>query len=177
MSDDAKVQRRLGLVMWLLAWGLALALLTWYFLQKQAQDYNPNQQVQTLDVQTSGTQAPSTQTIVLKQNRQGHYVASGEINSKPVVFLLDTGASLVAIPEGLVDELDLVTGQQISLNTAAGTVTGYRTRVKSLSLGPFTLYDLDAVIMPADSNEILLGMNVLRQFELTQRGSKMTIRR
>ena len=167
MSREASTQRRLGLIMWILSWGLALALLTWYFQQQLAQDHNPNQQIQRLD----------GQTIVLEQNRQGHYLASGELNNEPVVFLLDTGASQVAIPQALAARLHLEVGQPLTLNTAAGAVTGYRTRVKSLSLGPFTLYDLEAVIMPADSTEILLGMNALRQFELIQRGDQMTIRR
>ena len=167
MSREANTQRRLGRIMWILAWGLALALLTWYFQQKLVQDHNPNQQVQRLDAQT----------IVLKQNRQGHYLVSGELNEEPVVFLLDTGASQVAIPQAMAARLHLVAGQPLQLHTAAGAVTGYRTRVKSLSLGPFTLYDLEAVIMPADSSEILLGMNALRQFELIQRGEQMTIRR
>ncbi|MBO1518147.1 retropepsin-like aspartic protease family protein [Oceanisphaera pacifica] len=170
MSNEVKMQRRLGTIMWLLAWGLALALLTWYFQQRADSRHNPNQQVQVVNEQ-------GRQGIVLKQNRHGHYLANGKMNNKAVVFLLDTGASLVAVPEGLADELALALGQPIKLNTAAGRVTGYRTRINSLSLGPFTLKDVSAVIMPADSNEVLLGMNVLRQFELTQREGQMIIRR
>lgn len=166
MSEEGNAQRRLGRIMWLLAWGLGLALLTWYFQQKLEQEYNPNQQVKRLDAQT----------IVLEQNRQGHYLASGSINGEPVVFLLDTGATQVAIPQAMAARLDLDVGKPLRLSTAAGAVTGYRTRLKTLSLGPFTLYDLDAIIMPADSNEILLGMNALRQFELIQRGEQMTLR-
>lgn len=164
------MQRRLGTIMWLLAWGLALALLTWYFQQRAASRHNPNQQVQVLNEQ-------DRQAMLLKQNRQGHYLASGTLNNKAVVFLLDTGASLVAVPEMLADELALAVGQPIRLNTAAGQVTGYRTQIKSLALGPFTLTDVSAVIMPADNNEVLLGMNVLRLFELTQREGQMIIRR
>ena len=117
------------------------------------------------------------QTIVLQQNNRGHYVASGLINDVEVVFLLDTGATQVAVPQALATKLGLKKGASLSLHTAAGTVTGQRTHIKSLSLGPFTLYDLDAVIMPSDSLDILLGMNVLRQFELIQRNGQLTIRR
>ncbi|GAA3546703.1 retropepsin-like aspartic protease [Zobellella aerophila] len=166
MDKETNTQRRLGRIMWLLVWGLGLALLTWYFQQKLEQEYNPNRQVQLVDAQT----------IVLEQNRQGHYLASGAINGEPVVFLLDTGATQVAIPQAVAARLGLVVGQPLRLSTAAGSVTGYRTRVKTLSLGPFTLYDLHAVIMPGDNDEILLGMNALRQFELIQRGEQMTLR-
>ncbi|WP_298722186.1 retropepsin-like aspartic protease [uncultured Oceanisphaera sp.] len=167
MSKTTNTQRRLGRIMWLLAWGLGMVLLTWYFQQKLEQDYNPNQQVQRLDART----------IVLEQNRQGHYLAGGSINGEPVVFLLDTGATQVAIPQAVAARLGLEVEQAVRLSTAAGVVTGYRTRLKTLSLGPFTLYDLNAIIMPADSDEILLGMNALRQFELIQRDGQMTLKR
>ncbi len=167
MNRESNTQRRLGRIRWLLVWGLGMVLLTWYFQQKLEQDYNPNQEVQRLDART----------IVLEQNHRGHYLASGSINGDPVVFLLDTGATQVAIPQAVAARLGLDVGQELRLSTAAGTVTGYRTRLKTLSLGPFTLYDLNAIIMPADSEEILLGMNALRQFELIQRDGQMTLRR
>lgn len=167
MSRDVDTQRRLGRIMWLLVWGLALALLTWFFQQRLERDNNPNQAIRQLDAQT----------IVLAQNNRGHYLASGKINGVEVVFLLDTGATQVAIPQALVAKLQLKKGHKLGLNTAAGTVTGHATHIKSLSLGPFTLYDLNAVIMPSDSDEILLGMNALRQFELIQRNGELTIRR
>lgn len=167
MSQGNPSQRRLGILMWILAWLLGLALLTWYFQQRLVEEHNPNQQLQQLDAQT----------IVLKQNRYGHYLASGSINSEPVVFLLDTGATQVAVPQKIAQQLALVAGPKIGLNTAAGRVVGYQTKIKSLSLGPFNLYDLQAVIMPSDSKEILLGMNALRQFELIQRDGQLTIKR
>lgn len=165
MSDNDG-PRKIGRIMWLLAWVLVLALLTWFFQQKLERDYNPNQQVQLLD----------NHTIVLEQNRQGHYLLNGAINGEPVVFLLDTGATQVALSRPVADRLALPLGRPLLLNTAAGQVTGYRTHIKTLSMGPLTLYDLDAVVMPGRNSEVLLGMNALRQFELIQRGSQLTIK-
>lgn len=165
MTDDDG-PRKTGRLMWLLAWVLALVLMTWFFQQKLERDYNPNQQVQLLD----------SRTIVLEQNRQGHYLMNGAINGDPVVFLLDTGATQVAVPRPVAERLALPLGRPLLLNTAAGQVTGYRTHIKTLSMGPLTLYDLDAVIMPGYNSEVLLGMNALRQFELIQRGSQLTIK-
>ncbi|MDP5292154.1 retropepsin-like aspartic protease [Oceanimonas sp. CHS3-5] len=165
MAQQPDTVRRTGRIMWILVWGLSLLLLTWYFNQRLMQENNPNQEVRVL----------GANTVVLEQNRHGHYLASGTIDGQPVVFLLDTGATQMAVPQALAARLDLPAGRALALNTAAGQVTGYRTHIKSLSLGPFTLYDLDAVIMPSQSDEVLLGMNALRHFELVQRGSQMTI--
>lgn len=165
--NASAMQRKLGLLMWALAWILGLALLTWYFQQKLMQDHNPNQSVQQLDAQT----------IVLQQNRYGHYLANGSINQAPVLFLLDTGATQVAIPQAVAQRLKLKVGYKVALNTAAGQVEGHQTHIKELSLGPFKLYDLPAVIMPSDHEEVLLGMNALRQFELVQRDGQLTMKR
>ncbi|WP_107850776.1 retropepsin-like aspartic protease family protein [Oceanimonas marisflavi] len=165
MAQQHDPVRRTGRIMWILAWGLSLLLLTWYFNHRLMQDFNPNQQIRVLD---SGS-------IVLDQDRHGHYLASGSVNSQPVVFLLDTGATQMAVPQLVAARLGLPVGVPLEISTAAGKVTGYRTRIKSLSLGPFTLYDLDAIIMPSQNDEVLLGMNALRHFELVQRGAQMTI--
>ena len=41
----------------------------------------------------------------MKGNRQGHYLVNGAINGRPVTFLIDTGATYVAIPAELQQEL------------------------------------------------------------------------
>ncbi|OIN12398.1 retropepsin-like aspartic protease family protein [Oceanisphaera psychrotolerans] len=166
MANNGDSTRKTGRLMWLLVWILALLLLTWFFQQKLEQDYYPNRQLQQLN----------SHTLVLEQNHQGHYLLDGAINGRPIVLLLDTGATQMAVPQPVAARLELPVGRKLALHTAAGQVTGYRTHIKVLSLGPLTLYDLDAIIMPSQGDEVLLGMNALRQFELTQRGSRLTIK-
>ncbi|NHH99819.1 TIGR02281 family clan AA aspartic protease [Oceanimonas sp. MB9] len=166
MTQPRDPVRRTGRIMWLLAWLLALMLLTWHFHQRLMLRANTERQVQVV----------GSDSVVLQQSRHGHYLADGAINGQPVVLLLDTGATQMAVPQAVAARLTLPVGAPLRLSTAAGHVTGYRTRIKTLSLGPFTLYDLDAVIMPGTSDEVLLGMNALRRFELTQRGSQLTMK-
>lgn len=153
-----------------IAWGLALALLVWFFEDKLQEQFNPNQQLQT---QQSGQQL----VVELTQNRMGHYVADGTVNGQPVTFLLDTGATLVAIPAGLAERLELKRGQQGMSQTANGRVITYRTQLDTLGLGGITLKNVRASITPGmDGEVILLGMSALKQFELTQKGDTLTIR-
>tara|TARA_B100000700_G_scaffold331419_1_gene463979 strand:+ start:400 stop:903 length:504 start_codon:yes stop_codon:yes gene_type:complete len=153
-----------------IAWGLALALLVWFFQDKLEQQFNPNQEVMS--------QRVGDQTVVeLTQNRMGHYVVDGEINGQRVTFLLDTGATLVAIPQQVADRLGLVRGRQGISATANGRIITYRTHLNSLTLGGITLNNVDASITPGlEEDVILLGMSALKQMELIQKGDTLTIK-
>jgi len=148
---------------------IVLALLTYLFQGSIDKQYNPNQQVHS--IQTEDNQVE----IILKRNRAGHYVTTGTINNQKVVFLLDTGATFVAIPEQLANQLQLKRGHKISISTANGRSTGYKTYIDKLSIGQIHLYNIKAIITP-NLEEILLGMSVLKQLEFTQRGNTLTIR-
>ncbi|MCA1768296.1 MAG: TIGR02281 family clan AA aspartic protease [Idiomarina sp.] len=153
-----------------IAWALAIALLVWFFEDKLQQQFNPNTEVQS---HIGNGQV----TVVLEQNRMGHYVAQGRVNGQPVTFLLDTGATLVAVPEALAQELGLRKGRQGMSQTANGRVITYRTEIDRLELGDIQMTNVAASITPGmDGNIILLGMSALKEFELTQKGDTLTLR-
>ncbi|MCF6262660.1 MAG: retroviral-like aspartic protease family protein [Xanthomonadales bacterium] len=104
----------------------------------------------------------SGSTVIIPADRQGHYRAEGEINGQPVKFLLDTGATAVAIPEKLAQQLGLKKGQQIQLQTANGIARGYMTRLEQVRLGSIRVNNVRAVISPGLGGDILLGMSFLR---------------
>jgi len=113
----------------------------------------------------------------LQRNRFNHYVASGLINNTPVVFLLDTGATDVAVPAGLAERLGLKAGVARNAITANGIVQVYDTRIESLQLGSIQLENVRASINPGMSgNEILLGMSALKDLEFSQSGSTLTLK-
>jgi len=115
--------------------------------------------------------------VVLIRNRNGHYKFDGEINRHKVTFLVDTGATIMAIPGELQQKLGLKSGPATSVSTANGITTAYLTRLDRLSIGDIELFDVNASIIPGMGvDEILLGMNVLKHFELVQRGNELIIR-
>jgi aspartyl protease family protein len=146
-----------------------LGLLTYLFQGAIDAQYNPNQRIQ------SNQRADNTLEIMLKRNRSGHYVATGRINGEQSVFLLDTGATYVAVPEQDAARLGLKKGQAIQLSTANGMSMGYRTIINELTIGEIRLSKVKAVITPK-LNDILLGMSALKQVEFTQRGDQLFIR-
>ncbi len=122
------------------------------------------------------TIAPGVE-LVLQRGRDGHYVFPGEINGRPVSFLLDTGATLVAVPAHLADALQLEGGAYQQSVTANGTVATRATRIGLLAFGPFALREVRASLNPGMAgDQVLLGMSVLKQLEFTQRGDTLILR-
>lgn len=168
MNEPAVSQRRLGRGMIILAWLSALGLLWFVFEDVLERRENPNR---NLTVQSGANE------LVLKRNRAGHYVAPGTINGQPVVFLLDTGATQVSVPAHLGPQLGLTPGAPMQVMTANGSVTVRATVIDELGLGPFRIANVSSHLNPGyRSDQILLGMSVLRQLEFTQRGDTLTLR-
>lgn len=168
MGAHEDTAARIGRGMAWAAWLLLLALLTWFFHGYLERARNPNQTVAT-------TVEGGVPQVVLQRNRSGHYVATALLNGVPVEVLLDTGATTVAVPEGLARELGLRFGVPLQLSTANGTATGYATRLDSVQIGDIAVRDVAAAINPR-GREVLLGMSFLKHLEFTQRGDTLTLR-
>lgn len=153
-----------------ISWILVLIGLVVVFNQAISQKNNPNQNPDSLILN-------GTTEVVLRRNSQHHYVANGFINNKPVTFLVDTGATHVAIGARLAEELGLVKGAQGIAYTANGTTTTYATVLSTLELGEILLRDVRASItLGMQGREILLGMSALKELELRHKNGELTIR-
>ncbi|MCP4993373.1 MAG: TIGR02281 family clan AA aspartic protease [Gammaproteobacteria bacterium] len=153
------------------AWILLVVLLTLLFSKLLDHQNNPNQNPE------SRLSVEGLPEVLLKRNRMGHYVASGRINGTPVTFLLDTGATDVALSEKLAKRLLLERGVAVTSRTANGTVISWRTRLNEVALGDIRLYDVRATVLPSMlDDEVLLGMSFLKKLEMIQRGDQLVLR-
>ena len=170
MTQSAPPDRRLGTVMMVLAWVAGIALAAQWFSGLEERQRNPNQA--PLSMHSS-----DAIEVRLERNRQGHYLANGRINGQPVTFLLDTGATFVAVPASLAERLDLQRGRSIMVNTANGMTESWSTRIETLQLGDIRLQGVSAGIVPGIvGDDVLLGMSALKQLEFTQRGNELILR-
>ena len=159
-----------GRIFMILAWCAGLYLATQFFGRWEQRQENPNTEV-------TSQQGEGYIEVTLLGNAQGHFVASGRINNVPVQFLLDTGATDVAVPLDLAQQLALPQGAPVTLSTANGRAQGYRTQIDRLQLGAIVLRDVRAVAAPGlEGEQVLLGMSALNKLEFTQRGGTMLLR-
>lgn len=162
--------QHIGTFMIAAAFALGIGLMTIFFGDVLDERRNPNQ-------------APSSSTegddvvVTLTANAQHHYVTTGSINGQSVEFLLDTGATVVVVPEGIARQLRLPRGMAGRAMTANGAVTVYATVLDSVAIGDMTLRNVSASINPAmDPGQVLLGMSALSRVEFVQRGDSLTLR-
>lgn len=120
-------------------------------------------------------------SLVVDPDRQGMYLVNGSINDYEVEFLIDTGATSVAIPSALADDMDIdykLFGKPIQVRTASGMTYGYHLYVDKITIGHnIHLYDVPTVIILSNdrNNHILLGMSALSQLHMEHKGFALYI--
>ncbi|WP_246131764.1 retropepsin-like aspartic protease family protein [Pistricoccus aurantiacus] len=168
MSKEARGQRRFGLGM-LVLWVLLMAMAFFGFQRLMEERRNPNADLARM---TEGQQ----REVTLERNGAGHFVASGRINGEVVEFLLDTGATQVAVPGKLAERLGLKRGPGAVFRTANGTARGYLTQLDKVSLGGLVARDVSGPIGPGMGGDtVLLGMSFLNRFDIQIRGDRMVL--
>ena len=170
-NPEVKEQKRIGTFMVVVMWILLLIFLIIFFEDVIDQQTNPNQ-----SLNTQYTEA-GVREVELQRNRYGHYVTDGSINGQHVVFMLDTGATGVAVPQHIANDLLLKRGQAIQVQTANGVATGYDSILERVAVDGIELENVRAIINPNDDSDvILLGMSFLKKIEFTQRGDILILR-
>ncbi len=125
-----------------------------------------------------GGAAPSGgDRVALTADGRGHFFGQGSINSKPVQFMVDTGASTVAIGQAEADRLGLnyQSGRRVMMNTANGRAPGWLFKLGTVRVGEVTAYDVDAVVVPAAMPMVLLGNSFLNRFSMRRDGNQMML--
>ncbi|MEM1112364.1 MAG: TIGR02281 family clan AA aspartic protease [Pseudomonadota bacterium] len=153
-----------------LAWVVFLVLGMFLFGDLLEKQFNPNHSPETRS-------DDGVREVTLQRNRQGHYVTTGRINGEKVTFLLDTGATGVAIPAPVAQKLGLQRGRAYRTQTANGLSTSYATVLSEVSIGDIRLDNVEAGIAAGLNMEaILLGMSFLKHIEFSQRGDTLVLR-
>lgn len=117
-------------------------------------------------------------TVTLVADSRGHFVTMGSINGASTQFLVDTGATSVAMSAAEARRLGIqyLGGQQGHTSTAGGIVSAYKITLNSVTVGNITLNQVDCVVLEGPGMAItLLGMSFLNRVEMKREGSTMTL--
>jgi aspartyl protease family protein len=131
-------------------------------------------------VNLGGTPSPGGGSrIVLTGDASGHFQTSGQINGRAVTFLVDTGATLIAMGQTEADRLGLNyrKGQRIGLRTANGDTVGWRVPLDSVRIGDVEVFNVEAVVQPAPMPFVLLGNSFLTRFQMKRENDTLTLQR
>lgn len=115
--------------------------------------------------------------IVLSADSGGHFVSQGTVNSRPVQFLVDTGATTIGI--GVADAerigLNYKQGQPVQMSTANGVARGWQIRLSSVRVNDVEVREVDAVVTPYAMPFVLLGNSYLTRFQMTRTNEQMVL--
>ena len=118
------------------------------------------------------------EVVTLSADSRGHFITDGAVNGVHVRFLVDTGATLVAIPAADATRLgvDYRKGRRAISQTANGPVPFWLVKLDSVTLGGVTLTNVDGAVHEGGGLDIaLLGMSFLNRTEMRREGPNLTL--
>ena len=124
-----------------------------------------------------GATAGARKSVSLTADARGHFAAAGSLNGYPLTFLVDTGATDIAInaAEARRMGLDYKAGQAFGVSTAAGVVPAWRVTFNTVKVGGITLNQIEGMVVEAGLSVPLLGMSFLNRMEMQRDGQTMTL--
>ena len=119
----------------------------------------------------------SGQRIVLPAGSGGHYTGLGAINGHPMHFVVDTGATSVAMGADTAVQLglDYASSTDARTMTANGAVSARRLTLNKVTVGDVTVYNVEAIVVPQSMPVVLLGNSFLSHFQMHSDSSSLIL--
>jgi aspartyl protease family protein len=132
---------------------------------------------QPVSIGSAGGGGSGGTRIVLPASSGGHFMTQGAINGRSVNFMLDTGATTVALSAADAQRigLDFSKGRPVRVNTANGTAQGYLVRLNSVRVGDVEVYDVEAIVSPQPMPHVLLGNSFISRFSMRRDADQMVL--
>ena len=124
-----------------------------------------------------GASAGRGTRIVINEGSGGHFMTAGQINGRAVQFMVDTGASSIAMSALDAERagLNFKAGEPVRMSTANGISQGWRIKLNSVRIGDVEVFDVDAVVTPQPMPFMLLGNSFLSRFQMRRENNLMTL--
>ncbi len=128
---------------------------------------------------TDGFAERATTQVSIPRGRGGHYRVTGSINGQTVQFMVDTGATSVAMSSFEAQRLGIdyrLTGSEVRATTASGQVAGYRVTLARVKVGDVELTSVDGLILEGGfPTEVLLGNSYLNRIRMVDQNGTLIL--
>ncbi len=123
------------------------------------------------------TVVTSNGVLTIQKDRDGHFYIPGAINGQSVMFVVDTGATIISVSDELARQAKLPEGEPAQFNTAAGFRTGSIVSGVTVQVGSFSASNMrvSTGLQIGDGKEALLGQNFLSKFKMSVDGNQLTL--
>jgi aspartyl protease family protein len=124
-----------------------------------------------------GSGSAGNQSVTLKADGRGHFTAEGQVNGATIRFLVDTGASMIALPAADAKRagVSYLSAPRGLVQTANGPAAAYKVKLDTVRIGDITLNNVDAMVMESGLGFALLGMSFLNRTEMRRDGETMVL--
>lgn len=116
--------------------------------------------------------------VSIQINDNGQYITTGSINQHPVTFLVDTGATIVAMNADTARQvgLDTSAARQVIATTAGGTVRSSEVMLDRVTVGDIEINNVLAVVLEGEfPQQVLLGMTFLENVEIKEKAGLLQL--
>jgi len=116
--------------------------------------------------------------VVLTADSRGHFFTVGSINGVSTRFMVDTGATTIALSsdEAKRTGVNYLAGRKVLTQTANGVVPVYRVRLDAVDIGGIKLANIDAIVIEGGRLPVaLLGMSFLNRMEMRRDGDTLML--
>lgn len=115
--------------------------------------------------------------VVLMADGLGHFINTGSINGQTMRYMVDTGASTIAIGRADADRMGLKyqNGQSVQMSTANGIAQAWRIKLDKVRIGEVEVFGVEAVVTPQAMPYVLLGNSFLGEFHMTRNNDQMVL--
>jgi aspartyl protease family protein len=117
----------------------------------------------------SSAEQAGVRSISIPRDARGHFQTDGRIDGQRIDFMVDTGASVIALNEKSAARFGLrptPSDYKMTVSTANGTIKAARTRLAMVDIGGLIVRDVDAMVLPDEAlSENLLGLSFLSKLK------------
>ncbi|MBB4841812.1 aspartyl protease family protein [Paucibacter oligotrophus] len=115
--------------------------------------------------------------IVLSAGPGGHFLTLGSLNGKSTQFMVDTGATVIAISQAEAERIGLkyLEGRRVLTQTANGVVPAHLVSLNSVRIADVEVRNVEAIVTPGQMNYVLLGNSFLSRFQMKRDNDLLTL--